>query len=147
MAGIVFTDRVQEVSTTGFGGTGAVQLNGVPASPAGRQTFVAGIGDANDCIYLIDDGAGNWELTVGTVTDASPDTLSRGTLIASSTGSRVNFAAGQKDIVHLPSSRMFPDIAAGDAEKFLKINATEDGYTLGAVDDAAPIIAGQVFGG
>jgi hypothetical protein len=92
--------RVHEKTTAAFGGTGTVDLNGVPASPAGRVGFVAGVGNGNECIYLIDDGAGNWEIGRGTVTDAATDTLSRDNVYESSAaGAKVNFPAGIKDVI------------------------------------------------
>ena len=87
-------DRVWETSATV--GTGTLSLVG---AQAGFDTFVAGIGDANTCFYVIDDGAGNWEKGIGTVTDATPDTLSRDTVLDSSNGgSAVSFTAGDKDV-------------------------------------------------
>ena len=53
---------------------------------AAFQTFVAGIGTGNTCYYAITSGS-NWEIGLGTVTDASPDTLSRTTILASSSSS------------------------------------------------------------
>lgn len=113
-------NRVQEVSTTGFGGLGDVQLNGVPASPAGRVTFVASVGSTHTCSFLIDDGAGNWEITEGTVTSGSPDTLSRTTVLDSSTGgSKVDFASGQKDIVLIVAAENLPFATNAAAESLI----------------------------
>jgi hypothetical protein len=60
--------HVHEVSTSGFGGTGPVQLAGVPAAPAGRLSFATGIGNGHACEYTIEDAAGNWERVIGTLT-------------------------------------------------------------------------------
>jgi hypothetical protein len=89
-------DRVLETTTTT--GTGTINLGG--AKSGGYQTFVAGIGSTNTCHYCIVDAANNaWEVGLGTVTDATPDTLSRDTILDSSNaGAAVNFAAGTKDV-------------------------------------------------
>jgi len=63
----------------------------------GFQTFVAGIGTTITCFYCAiqvngqgsPDGA--WEIGIGTVTDATPDTLSR-FLVSSSTGSLIDWS-------------------------------------------------------
>jgi len=82
-------DRVQETTTTT--GTGTLNLDGAVGS---FQTFVAGVGDGNTTYYAITDGNGSaWEVGIGTVTDASPDTLARTTVLGSSTGSKLVLAA------------------------------------------------------
>lgn len=69
----------------------------------GFRGFVAAIGNAKKCAYIAQkvDGSGTptgaWELAEGTVTDAAPDTLSRGKLIASSTGSFIDWSATGED--------------------------------------------------
>ena len=61
----------------------------------GFQTFVAGVGSTNTTYYAIEDANGTaWEVGLGTVTDASPDTLSRSTILASSTGSAISLSSG-----------------------------------------------------
>lgn len=91
----VVADRVQE--TTAAPGTGTVNLGG---AVTGYQTFVSGIGNGNSTYYTIaDQGGANWEVGIGTVTDASPDTLSRDTVISSSNGgSLVNFSSGTQTV-------------------------------------------------
>lgn len=90
---IVIADRVKETSTTT--GTGTLSLAG---AATGFQGFVAGAGDGAEVYYCIAGGS-EWETGIGTVTDASPDTLSRDTVLASSNaGSLVNFSAGTKDV-------------------------------------------------
>lgn len=88
-------DRVRETTTTT--GTGTVNLAG---AVSGYQTFVAGVGTGNTVYYCIAlDSAGEWEVGIGTVTDASPDTLSRTKVLASSNGGLlVNFSAGTKEV-------------------------------------------------
>jgi len=105
-------DRVKETSTTT--GTGTLNLAG--AEP-GYQTFVAGVGTGNVTYYaIVNRATSEFEVGVGTVTDASPDTLSRDTVISSSNGgSAVNFSAGTKDVIcTLPSEKSYVLDNAGD---------------------------------
>ena len=99
----VVADRVKETTTTG--GTGTVTLAG---AVAGFQSFSA-IGNANSTYYTITDGTNNtWEVGIGTYT-SSGTTLSRDTVLASSSGgSLVNFAAVEKDVfVTYPAGRSY----------------------------------------
>ena len=91
----VLNDRVKETTTTT--GTGTISLAG---AETGFETFVAGIGTTNKTFYAIElPGNAEFEVGVGTVTDASPDTLSRDTIISSSNSdSAVNFSAGTKNV-------------------------------------------------
>lgn len=104
----VVADRVKETTTTG--GTGTVTLAG---AVAGFQSFSA-IGNANSTYYTITDGTNNtWEVGIGTYT-SSGTTLSRDTVLASSSGgSLVNFAAIQKDVfVTYPAGRSYYGIGS-----------------------------------
>ena len=91
----VLNDRVKETTTTT--GTGTINLGG---AATGFETFVAGIGNSNVTYYCIaGQGTAEFEVGIGTVTDASPDTLSRTTILSSSNSdSAVNFSAGTKDV-------------------------------------------------
>ena len=105
-------DRVKETSTTT--GTGTLNLGG--AEP-GYQTFVAGVGTGNTTYYaIVNRATSEFEVGIGTVTDAAPDTLSRDTIISSSNGgSAVNFSAGTKDVIcTLPSEKSYVLDNAGD---------------------------------
>ena len=92
---LVINDRVKETSTTT--GTGTFDLAG---AETGYESFVAGVGTTNTTYYAIElNSAGEWEVGIGTVTDAAPDTLSRDTIITSSNGdAAVNFSAGTKNV-------------------------------------------------
>ena len=72
----------------------------------------------NTTYYTISlDGTAEFEVGIGTVTDASPDTLSRDTIISSSNSdSAVNFSSGSKTVFcTLPASRaMSPSMTATD---------------------------------
>lgn len=90
---LVNADRVKETSTTT--GTGTYSLAG---AATGFQTFVAGIGNGNTCYYCATDDT-NWEVGIGTVTDATPDTLARTVILSSSNaGAAVNWGAGTRNI-------------------------------------------------
>ena len=100
---LVINDRVKETSTTT--GTGTLNLAG---AETGYETFVAGIGTTNTTYYAIElNSAGEYEVGIGTVTDATPNTLSRDTVISSSNSdSKVDFAAGTKNVFcTLPAKR------------------------------------------
>jgi hypothetical protein len=101
---LVINDRVKESSTTT--GTGTFDLDGVVS---GFEGFVAGIGDGNTTYYTIfNQGTTEWEVGVGTVTDAATDTLARTTVITSSNGdAAVNFTSGTKDVFcTMPASKV-----------------------------------------
>jgi hypothetical protein len=91
----VLNDRVKETTTTT--GTGTVNLGG---AATGFETFVAGVGNSNSTYYCIaGQTTAEFEVGIGTVTDASPDTLSRTTILSSSNSdSAVDFSAGTKDV-------------------------------------------------
>ena len=92
----VLNDRVKQTSTST--GTGTINLSA--SAETGFETFVAGIGTTNSTFYCIShDGTSEFEVGVGTVTDASPDTLSRTTIISSSNSDNlVDFTAGTKTV-------------------------------------------------
>jgi len=90
---LILKDRVQVISTTT--GTGTLTLG---AAVDGYQSFSV-IGDGNTTYYtIVDKVTSDWEVGVGTYT-ASGTTLSRDTILASSTGgSAIDFAAGDKNV-------------------------------------------------
>ena len=93
---LVINDRVKETSTTS--GTGTINLAGASQD---FITFVAGVGTTNTTYYCITEtGTDKFEVGIGTVTDASPDTLSRDTVISNSSGntSKINFGSGEKEV-------------------------------------------------
>ena len=91
----VLNDRVKETSTST--GTGTINLAG---AETGFETFVSGVGTTNNTFYCIShDGTNEFEVGIGTVTDATPDTLSRDTIISSSNSDNlVDFTAGTKTV-------------------------------------------------
>ena len=88
---LVINDRVKETSTTS--GAGDFTLAG---ASTGFITFNSGIGTSNTTYYTIhEQGTNNFEVGLGTVTDATPDTLARNSVISSSNSdSLVNFNSG-----------------------------------------------------
>jgi len=120
---LVVNDRVKETSTTT--GTGTLNLAG---AVAGFETFVAG---SNTTYYSIVNENGEFEVGLGTVTDATPDTLARTTVISSSNSdSAVNFSAGTKDVFcTLPASKAVildssGNIVANNGSNLTALNAT-----------------------
>jgi hypothetical protein len=100
---LVINDRVKETSTTT--GTGTLDLAG---AVTGFVTFVAGIGNSNTTYYAIfEQGTNNFEIGIGTVTDATPDTLARTTVINNSLGntSKINFTGTLDVFCTLPASK------------------------------------------
>ena len=100
---LVLNDRVKETSTTT--GTGTLDLAG---ASTGFVTFVAGIATGNTTYYTIhNQGTAEWEVGLGTVTDATPDTLSRDTVLSNSLGntSKINFSGTLDVFCTMPASK------------------------------------------
>ena len=86
-------DFVRETTTTT--GTGTYSLAG---AVAGFQGFIAGNATGSTVRYSVTNGT-DWQVCEGVVTDASPDTLTRGTVLDSSNaGAAVNWGAGTKTV-------------------------------------------------
>ena len=133
----VLNDRVKETSTTT--GTGTFSLAG---AETGFESFVSGVGDGNTTYYAIsNDGTSEWEVGIGTVTDATPDTLARTTVISSSNSDAlVNFSAGTKTVFcTLPATRT--PSAGMTAQTFVNTHSTtiSDNQTL-----VSGVLAGPV---
>jgi len=106
-------DRVKESSTTT--GTGALSLAG---AVTGFRTFVAGIGAGVPCYYVAAHRTlDEWEIGIGAVTDGSPDTFARTTVIKSSNADAlVSFTSGTKDVfVALPTAAIGRFVETDDA--------------------------------
>jgi len=100
---LVINDRVKETSTTT--GTGTLNLAG---AVSGFVTFVAGIGNTNTTYYAIhEQGTANFEIGIGTVTDATPDTLARTTVLNNSLGTtaKINFSGTLDVFCTMPASK------------------------------------------
>jgi len=117
---LVINDRVKETSTTT--GTGTINLAG---AETGYESFVSGVGTGNTTYYAIElNSANEWEVGIGTVTDATPDTLSRDTIISSSNSdAAVNFSAGTKNVFcTLPAKKTISPVM--DATTFVVTHAS-----------------------
>lgn len=91
---LVLADRVLETTTTA--GSGTISLAG---ASVGYQGFSTGVGNGNQTYYTIASQSGTeWEVGIGTYTSVG-DTLSRDTVLASSSsGAKVTFSAGTKQV-------------------------------------------------
>jgi hypothetical protein len=134
---LVINDRVKETSTTT--GTGTLDLAG---AETGYEGFVAGIGDGNTTYYAIElNSAGEWEVGIGTVTDAAPDTLSRDTIISSSNGdAAVNFSAGTKNVFcTLPAKRTISPVMTATGFVVTHASTLDEDQTLDSGVLAGPV--------
>ena len=134
---LVINDRVKETSTTT--GTGTINLAG---AETGYEGFVAGIGTGNTTYYAIElNSAGEWEVGIGTVTDATPDTLSRDTIITSSNSdSAVNFSAGTKNVFcTLPAKRTVSPVMTATGFVVTHASTLNEDQTLDSGVLAGPI--------
>jgi hypothetical protein len=134
---LIVKDRVKESSTTT--GTADFTLGG---AASGFQTFAV-IGNSNTTYYAaIDQVNGTWEVGIGTYSSTGP-TLTRDTVLESSNaGSKVSFAAGNKEVFcTYPAERSVYLDAAGSAVSVLDIgtlgvstaNITTANITAGTV--------------
>lgn len=126
---LVFADRVKETSTSV--GLSSLALDG---AVDGFRTFAEGIGNGNQCYYVIENESDNtWEVGIGTVAGA---TLSRDSVLSSSdVNLPINFAAGTKQV-----------FATEAAEHFLNTldtasHALEDHTGLPGIPDAETFTA------
>ena len=134
---LVINDRVKETSTTT--GTGTIDLAG---AETGYESFVAGIGTTNTTYYAIElNSAGEWEVGIGTVTDATPDTLSRDTIITSSNSdSAVNFSAGTKNVFcTLPAKRTISPVMTATGFVVTHASTLNEDQTLDSGVLAGPV--------
>jgi len=126
---LVINDRVKELSTTS--GQGTLDLDG---AVTGFDTFVSGIGDTNTTYYAIfEQGTANWEVGIGTVGDATPDTLARTTVLNNSLGStaKISFAGGTLDVFcTLPAEKAVYLDAAGASVPALGGQITDETKTF-----------------
>ena len=131
---LVLNDRVRETTTST--GTGTINLAG---ATNGFEGFVTGIGTTNTTYYAISVSGGDWEVGLGTVTDASPDTLSRAVISSSNSDNLVNFGAGTKDVFcTLPASKAVFE----DASNNVSLQAD---LTVGALLKMPDVTSGKVL--
>lgn len=133
---LVVKDRVRETSTTT--GTGTFTLAG---AATGFQTFSSAVGNGNTTYYTITNNT-EWEVGLGTYT-SSGNTLSRDTILASSTGSKINFPAGTKDVfVTYPADKAVTTDAIGTIASQNSNNVSITGGSIAVTAD--PTTALQV---
>ena len=146
----LLNDRVKETTTST--GTSTINLAG---AETGFESFVSGIGNSNTTYYaIVHQTADEFEVGIGTVTDASPDTLSRTTIISSSNSdSAVNFSAGTKDVFcTLPASKtVFFDETSGGSDVAIGSKGTNPmgigiTGTVLAVSEASNVASVQIDG-
>ena len=139
----VLNDRVKQTSTST--GTGTINLTG---TETGFETFVTGIGDGNSCFYAIaNDGTSEFEVGIGTVTDAATDPLSRTTVISSSNSDNlVDFTAGTKTVFCTYPAKRAPSAAMTATTYITTHNSTiSDTQTIDSGVLAGPVsVSGNV---
>ncbi len=140
----VLNDIVKQTSTST--GTGTINLSAT--AETGFETFVAGIGTTNSTFYCIShDGTSEFEVGIGTVTDATPDTLSRDTVISSSNSdNKVDFSAGTKTVFCTYPAKRAPS-AAMTATTYVTTHAStiSDSQTVDSGVLAGPVtVTGSV---
>lgn len=91
--GLIIKDRVRDTSTST--GTGDLTVSGT--APTGSRTLSAVMSASDTTVICIQhQTADEWEVCEATYSGSN--VIARGTLLASSTGSRVDFSAGTKDV-------------------------------------------------
>lgn len=93
-------DRVKE--TAPAPGTSPFALAG---AVTGFRTFNSAIGNGNTVYYAAWDGAGAWEIGIGTYSSGG-NTLARTTVLQSSTGSPINFSNGVTVWCNAPAAKL-----------------------------------------
>ena len=134
---LIVNDRVKETSTTT--GTGTFSLAG---AETGYESFVSGIGTGNTTYSAIElNSAGEYEVGIGTVTDATPDTLSRTTIISSSNSdAAVNFSAGTKNVFcTLPAKRTVSPVMTATGFVVTHASTLDEDQTLDSGVLAGPV--------
>ena len=138
---LILADRVRE--TTSTNGTGSVTLSG---AVRGYQSFAA-VGNGNTTYYTITNGT-QWEVGIGTYSTSGP-TLSRDTVLSSSTGSKVSFSAGFKDVfVTYPAEQAVTLNSLGslDPSKGAALWSFTSGQTGRVLDEVQPVSLSIVMG-
>ena len=133
----VLQDRVQETTTTG--GTGTLTLAG---AVIGYRSFNSAFTIGDITYYTIDNGAGEWEIGVGTV---GSGTLSRTTVLESSNANAlVNFSAGTKRVFCSAPTKVLLPNQTGNSGKVLSTDGVDpawtttlNGVTIGNITPAA----------
>ena len=133
---LVVNDRVKETSTTT--GTGTFDLAG---AVSGFESFVTGIGGTNTTYYAIVNENGEFEVGLGTVTDAATDTLSRDTVISSTNSDAlVDFSAGEKEVFcTIPAKRTISPVMTATGFVVTHASTLDEDQTLDSGVLAGPV--------
>lgn len=100
---LLYKDRVKEVASNKPNASTAFNLP--DSAPTGFQSFDAAYA-TNAAMECMATNGTDWESFIGTFTAGSPDTLARTTLLASSTGSSIDWSSGGDVTVFVtPSSK------------------------------------------
>lgn len=137
-----YADRVKDTSASV--GTGPITLFGAPIT--GFRSFLSAFpSGAVDVPYAIDDGAGSWEIGIGSFADS---VLTRTQVLSSSSnGGLVDFVAGKKSVIctlpaDLVESATNRSIAAASAAESAASSAAESASS--AAEQAAAAAAAPV---
>ena len=134
---LVINDRVKETSTTT--GTGTFDLAGASAD---FESFVSGVGDGNTTYYCITNtGTDEFEVGIGTVTDAATDTLSRDTILSSTNSDNlVNFSAGEKEVFcTIPAKKAMSPVMEATGYVLTHSSTLDEDQTLDSGVLAGPV--------
>ena len=144
----VYAYRVQEDASNKPDASTAYDLSGT--AETGARSFAGAVtdgdlADGDECVVLAEevdaDGnpAGAWELVEGTYNDLATDTITRGTLIQSSSGSKIDWSATGEDatprlsVVNLPtgSRRLFSSGTVSGTPTYLTLADTTTPFRAG----------------
>jgi hypothetical protein len=128
---LILNNRIKE--TASAPGTSAVNLGG--AAAGGFRTFASKMANGDTTYYEINDGQGAWEIGIGTWNTGN--SLSRTTLLDSSTGSAINFTNAVTVWCDYPAQK----IAIYDAAGNLNVPNQTSGYSGPAAVNGAFVSA------
>ena len=134
---LVINDRVKETSTTT--GTGTFDLAGASDD---FESFVSGIGNGNTTYYCITNtGSDEFEVGIGTVTDAATDTLSRDTVLSSTNSDAlVDFSAGAKEVFcTIPAKKAMSPVMQATGYVVTHASTLDEDQTLDSGVLAGPV--------
>ena len=135
---LVINDRVKETSTTT--GTGTLNLAGASQD---FISFVSGVGNGNTTYYCITEtGTDKFEVGIVTVTDATPDTLSRDTVISNNLGTtnEIDFGAGAKEVFcTIPAKKAMSPVMQATGYVVTHASTLDEDQTLDSGVLAGPV--------
>lgn len=130
--------------TTTTTGTGTITLGG---AVSGYLAFSTAVGVNDTTLYRIDNGAGTWEVGVGT--RATTTTITRDTILVNSSGSTsaINFGSGTKTISCVGAGEVTPatnqtnewTAAQNFNDQQLRLNSAKDTYIVGGLSSGTEV--------